>query len=207
MVQHSAFHQQWNYLSKYGRAACVGGTFLVLALSGCARLRPSEPDPLAALRPTFEIVTDTVVWADLTLPDLEEPETAVFLAPLPEAELPPDTVMLPPDDRAAFLAELRIEPIGSGTASFYGRRFAGRRTASGERFDPSALTAAHRTLPFGSHVRVTHLRTGRTIVVRINDRGPFHGRRIIDLSRAAAEAIGMVRSGTAPVKLELLPTD
>ncbi|MBE5073092.1 septal ring lytic transglycosylase RlpA family protein [Erythrobacteraceae bacterium E2-1 Yellow Sea] len=89
-------------------------------------------------------------------------------------------------------------------ASFYGRRFAGRPTASGEAFDPTQLTAAHRTLPFGSLVRVTNPRNGRSVVVRINDRGPFHGRRVIDLSRAAAEEIGIVQSGHGRVELELL---
>lgn len=89
-----------------------------------------------------------------------------------------------------------------GKASWYGSRHHGRRTASGERFDQHALTAAHRQLPFGSKVRVTNLRNQRSVVVRINDRGPHTRGRIIDLSRAAAERIGMLRSGTAPVRLE-----
>ncbi|HEX7003013.1 MAG TPA: septal ring lytic transglycosylase RlpA family protein [Trueperaceae bacterium] len=89
-----------------------------------------------------------------------------------------------------------------GTASWYGPGFAGRLTASGEVFDPSELTAAHRTLPFNTHLRVTNLANGRSVVVRINDRGPFSGGRIIDLSRAAAESIGMIGSGTARVRLE-----
>jgi rare lipoprotein A len=91
-----------------------------------------------------------------------------------------------------------------GFASWYGARHAGRRTASGERFDPDALTAAHRTLPFGSRVRVTNLDNGRSVVVRINDRGPFADGRILDLSEAAARAIGMTASGVARVRLELL---
>lgn len=88
-----------------------------------------------------------------------------------------------------------------GQASYYADRYHGRRTASGERHDRQALTAAHRTLPFGSRVRVTHLGNGRETVVRINDRGPFVGGRVIDLSRRAAEELDMVRSGTAPVRL------
>jgi rare lipoprotein A len=79
-----------------------------------------------------------------------------------------------------------------------------RRTANGERYDMNQMTAAHRSLPFGTKVRVTNQRNGRAVVVRINDRGPFAGRRIIDLSRGAAGAIGMVNSGVAPVKLEVL---
>ena len=91
-----------------------------------------------------------------------------------------------------------------GRASWYGPRFHGRRTASGERFNQSAHTAAHRNLPFGTRVKVTNLRNNRSVVVRINDRGPYVGGRIIDLSRAAAESIGMRGSGTAPVRLEIL---
>lgn len=94
--------------------------------------------------------------------------------------------------------------IGEGRASYYGERFRGRRTASGERFDPDGLTAAHRTLPFGTRLRVTNVRTGRSVVVRVTDRGPFHGSRILDLSKAAARRIGMVRSGTARVRVERL---
>ena len=92
--------------------------------------------------------------------------------------------------------------LGSGVASWYGPGFAGRKTASGERFDPSQLTAAHRTLPFGSKVRVTH--NGRSVVVRINDRGRFHGGRVIDLSQAAAEELGLRRAGSGRVELALL---
>lgn len=89
-------------------------------------------------------------------------------------------------------------------ASFYGEAFAGRPTASGERFDPNALTAAHRTLPFNSLVKVTNAVTGKSTVVKINDRGPFHGNREIDLSKAAADEVGMLRAGTAKVRLEVL---
>lgn len=91
-----------------------------------------------------------------------------------------------------------------GRASWYGSRFQGRRTASGERFNAYALTAAHRSLPFGTKVRVTNLRNNRAVIVRINDRGPYSGGRVIDLSKAAAQAIGMLRSGTAPVRIEII---
>jgi rare lipoprotein A len=89
---------------------------------------------------------------------------------------------------------LKAESAGktlSGRASWYGPGFHGRRTASGETFNTNALTAAHRTLPFGAKVRVVNKRTGRSVVVRINDRGPYAHGRIIDLSRAAAQAIGL----------------
>jgi len=100
-------------------------------------------------------------------------------------------------------AEESGDAIGSGVASWYGREFAGRRTASGQRFDPAGYTAAHRTLPFGSRVRVTNA-AGQSVVVTINDRGPFHGGRLIDLSQAAAAELGIVRTGSGRVELALL---
>ncbi len=96
------------------------------------------------------------------------------------------------------------EHLGDGEASFYGHELAGNRTASGERFNPGALTAAHRTLPLGSKLRVTNKGNGKSVIVRINDRGPFVKKRLIDVSLAAAHQISMVRSGHAMVKLELL---
>lgn len=95
-----------------------------------------------------------------------------------------------------------------GRVSWYGRRFAARKTASGEPFDPDALTMAHRALPFGTLVRVTNLRNRRSVVVRVNDRGPHTGGRIADVSLAAARALGMLRSGVVEARLELLgPSD
>ena len=91
-----------------------------------------------------------------------------------------------------------------GIASFYGAYFAGRKTASGERFNPARMTAAHRSLPFGTRVRVTNMRNGRSVVVRINDRGPFIRGRVIDLSKGAAGVIGMIGRGIAPVRVEVL---
>jgi rare lipoprotein A len=94
--------------------------------------------------------------------------------------------------------------IGMGIGSYYASEFAGRRTASGERFDPAAFTAAHRTIAFNSRVAVTNMANGKQVTVRINDRGPWSKGRIIDISYAAAKVIGMHRSGTARVKVELL---
>jgi rare lipoprotein A len=107
-------------------------------------------------------------------------------------------------DTADLLGGERFEAIGSGMASYYGYELAGNRTASGERFDPEALTAAHPTLPFGSHVRVTNTHNGKSVVVRINDRGPFTRNRIIDVSQEAARQLSMIARGTASVELELL---
>lgn len=94
----------------------------------------------------------------------------------------------------------------NGMASWYGPGFHGRMSASGEIFDENALTAAHLYLPFGTQVRVTNLDNGNSVVVRINDRGPYTGGRIIDVSAAAAQNLGMINSGVAPVRLEILGT-
>jgi len=110
--------------------------------------------------------------------------------------------------RVAFLASGILLGVGlpasaaEGIASFYGREEHGGPTASGERFNMHAMTAAHRTAPLGSHLRVTNLRNGRSIVVRINDRGPFVKGRIIDLSRAAADRLGFVSAGLTRVSVE-----
>lgn len=92
----------------------------------------------------------------------------------------------------------------TGLASWYGRPYHGRRTSSGEIYDMNGMTAAHRTLPYGTMVRVENLDNGKQVQVRINDRGPFAKGRIIDLSYAAAEAIDMVQSGTARVRLQVI---
>ncbi|UIP08124.1 septal ring lytic transglycosylase RlpA family protein [Erythrobacter sp. SDW2] len=122
--------------------------------------------------------------------------------PVP-AEPSPEAV-----DLETFEPPVEAEPttrsLGTGIASYYASKFHGRRTASGEIFDNGALTAAHRTLRFGSMVRVTNPRTGQSVIVRINDRGPFTKGRTIDLSRAAAEEIGIVRAGHGTVELELI---
>ena len=91
-----------------------------------------------------------------------------------------------------------------GLASWYGKPFHGRRTASGERYDMHALTAAHRTLAFGTRVRVVNLENGKTVVVRINDRGPFVKGRIVDLSRRAADQLAFIEDGVVKVRVEVL---
>jgi rare lipoprotein A len=99
-------------------------------------------------------------------------------------------------------AEPVAPPAITGHASWYGDEFARRPTASGQRFDPGKLTGAHRTLPLGTRVRVTNLTNGRSVLVTINDRGPYTRRREIDLSYGAARALGMLRSGIARVRIE-----
>ncbi|MDQ2076278.1 septal ring lytic transglycosylase RlpA family protein [Marinimicrobium sp. ABcell2] len=94
-----------------------------------------------------------------------------------------------------------------GIASWYGKKFHGRYTSNGEVYDMYAMTAAHKKLPIPSYVRVTNLDNGRSVVVRVNDRGPFHDGRIIDLSYAAAQRLGFVDQGTAPVEVEIIVPD
>ena len=101
---------------------------------------------------------------------------------------------------ASLFADTELQ----GLASWYGGKFHGRLTSSGEVFDTNELTAAHRTLPFGTRVKVTNLENGKSVVVKINDRGPFVEPRILDLSRAAAEELGMVNTGVARVSLEIV---
>ena len=140
----------------------------------------------------------------------EEAADLPRFVPSPEADVSPEAefadAFAPFDDPAIEPAAPAVDAAGrvinGGVASWYGPGFAGRRTASGEKFNPTEYTAAHRTLPFGSRVRVTH--TGRSVVVRINDRGPFHGGRVIDLSQAAAEEIGIRSAGSGRVELALL---
>lgn|GEM_PF-1671508 len=108
-----------------------------------------------------------------------------------------------PENDSSYIAAVAPERTISGRVSWYGPGFHGRRTASGERFNRNEMTAAHKTLPFGSLVRVVDASTGRSVLVRINDRGPYHGGRVLDLSEEAADRLGMRRRGTATARLEL----
>lgn len=101
-------------------------------------------------------------------------------------------------------AQAQTGTTEAGKASYYADKYHGRPTASGEIFDKNAMTAAHRTLPFGTKVRVTNQKTQQSVVVTINDRGPFIRGRIIDLSEGAAQKIGMIRAGVADVVVEIL---
>jgi len=99
---------------------------------------------------------------------------------------------------------LKEKVFQKGEASWYGPGFNGKKTANGEIFDMYKLTAAHKKLPFGTRVKVTNLQNGKSVVVRINDRGPFVKGRIIDLSKKAAQQIGLIKPGHAPVKIVIL---
>jgi rare lipoprotein A len=155
-------------------------TASLLALSACTTPPASDPvpSPDAARRAPAKTPEPPV----LTLPEH---------APLAGA----------PDAEADSLAGEVPREFQQGKASWYGPRFNGRRTASGERYNMNELTAAHRTLPFGTLVRVRSLVNGKEVDVRITDRGPFSRGRVIDLSRAAAEAIGMLGLGVKDVLL------
>jgi rare lipoprotein A len=120
-------------------------------------------------------------------------------------ELPADLAPPPlPRDEAVVGEPLVRKVLGEGAASYYHDALEGRPTASGQRYHGEALTAAHRSLPFGSLVRVTNLANGLSVVVRVNDRGPFARHRVIDLSRAAAQRIGLLARGHGRVRLELV---
>lgn len=128
---------------------------------------------------------------------------AVLLCGVPAGHLRADS---PADvsKLASVIENSLVSAVQEGLVSWYGAAFHNRRTASGELFDSSGLTMAHPTLPFGTHVRVTNVRNGRSVVVRVNDRGPFVGTRIADLSRAAAEQLGMLRRGVVKARIEVV---
>ncbi|MBV8687318.1 MAG: septal ring lytic transglycosylase RlpA family protein [Alphaproteobacteria bacterium] len=140
------------------------------------------------------------------------PGPAVAAEPVPTVRLQSleaAVAALPETDDVSMSAKVEaveqaFESAGQGEASYYGRELEGNRTASGERFSAAGFTAAHRTLPLGTRLRVTNLANGRSVIVRVNDRGPFVHSRLIDVSLAAAREINMVRSGKAQVKLEIV---
>ena len=114
----------------------------------------------------------------------------------------PDTVEVP-----AATPSAPVRPVRVGQASWYGPGFSGKKTASGDRFDEQKFTAAHKTIPLGSRAKVTNLANGKSVQVEINDRGPFVQGRIIDLSQAAAQALGIIDGGIARVRVDVLPDD
>ena len=164
--------------------------------------------PLAALIGLAALLAGCAVQSPLALPDSQSwpapassasPSTPTGLTAPAPADLPESLATGKNQVEAGNFRE-----IERGHASWYSERFHGRRTASGERYDQTAMTAAHKTLPFGSLVRVRSLVTGKEIDVRINDRGPFTRGRVIDVSRAAAETLGMTAIGVKQV-LRLVP--
>lgn len=116
-------------------------------------------------------------------------------------------VFATPASAQTAAASVAAAPFELGMASFFATEMAGRRTANGETCDPATLTAAHRTLPFGTKLRVTNPANGKSVIVRINDRGPFARGRVIDLSKAAAAEIGLVQRGHGHVELHRLNSE
>ena len=125
-------------------------------------------------------------------------------APVPAAAPAPAATPVPAPAPAPVAAPAATMAGMDGLAAYYSDRLNGRKTASGQVFDQQKLTAAHQTLPFGTMVKVTNTKNGRSVVVRINDRGPTQAGRVIDLSHAAASKLGMLRSGLVPAKLEVV---
>ena len=173
----------------------AAGLLAALLASGCAPLPAARSADEAALAPDGE--TEFTPHprlrplVRLRSTPVEAPASGVALVTVERTDEEPD----PDDDPEAG------QELGRGGASWYGIRFHNRRTASGERFDMGALTAAHRTLPFGALVCVRSLVNGKQVVVRVTDRGPGSPQRIIDLSRAAAEALDMLGTGIKQVAL------
>lgn len=167
---------------KRARSSTFAGIIVcVIILSGCAGRRPVIASAPPVINP--------------------EPAPEPAPEPVPTQPLPPPTGAQPPTRSAPSAAGIYVE---QGIASWYGVPFHGRRAANGEIFDMNTLVAAHRTLPFGSILRVTNLSNGRQIEVRVIDRGPFVGDRVLDLARAAAIGLDMIGTGTAPVRIEML---
>lgn len=185
------------------------GLGAALALAACAPLPVATPDGSAAgaVAPCVAESgsADACPPAAVRTPPAPAPGSVRGRRAAPAIVAPPPPA---PDVPAAEApSEPARESDQQGLASWYGPGLHGRRTASGERFDRYELTAAHRTLPFGSRVCVRSAVTGKTVVVRINDRGPFSGGRVIDLSQAAAQELGMTGLGIKPVQLWLLGED
>ncbi|MEM9264064.1 MAG: septal ring lytic transglycosylase RlpA family protein [Cyanobacteria bacterium P01_F01_bin.13] len=176
----SAFTAHWND----GRYVVMVGDTLLVTLGDSVQL-PDATDNEA------ENVLQVTNRLRRLLGDTAEPITEIIGRPAPPPPAPPQRVAA-------------VRSSHSGMASWYGPGFHGRQSASGESFNQYAMTAAHRTLPFGTEVRVTNLNNGRQVVVRINDRGPFSHGRIIDLSAGAARVIGLQAAGVGPVQIEVL---
>lgn len=132
------------------------------------------------------------------------PAAALQSPPRLPQTLPAATTGNPWLNRLPLTAGPQMASAQTGTASWYGPGFHGNTTANGERYNQWDATAAHPSLPFGTRVRVTNLANGRSTVVRINDRGPYYGGRVIDLSRHAAETLQMTGSGVAPVRVQVV---
>jgi len=174
--------------------------FISLVLVACSTVKPAsatspqskkvankggyfqKDGPAAHIPVNLALVPDAVPQNEPLIPSANRPYTAMGMSFRPDTSAKPYTVV--------------------GRASWYGKQFHGRKTTSGERYDMFAMTAAHPTLPIPSYARVTNLQNGKEVIVKINDRGPFHPHRIMDMSYAAAFKLGFVQNGSAKVRIE-----
>jgi rare lipoprotein A len=192
-----------------------GGFWSVGGSASRARSRVAAPAPAQCLRVAVVLLSitagatfaqssvlaeTTTSFADRWWPEPDEPIKPIRVAVI-HFYGNYDSTMGTRAEPPVGSVKQALQRSGDGLASFYG---SGQQTANGEQFNPRALTAAHRTLPFGTKVRVTNVRSGRAVTVRINDRGPFVPGRVIDLSQAAAEELGIVGRGIAKVKLDVV---
>ena len=193
-------------LSPHGRARQAAYRLFQYLEAGkdIAAIKPVTKDGVTEIRMGEDLLVtldaDTAKAASVPAPKLAMMWANLLRKELGAAPLK-DDVAKDPQGKDKFVSTGRVQ---SGMASWYGPGFHGRRTASGRRFDMNGLTAAHRYLPFGTTVRVKNHRTGKSCLVQITDRGPYSHGRIIDLSKGAAQAIGMLGSGTARVTLEVV---
>jgi len=171
-------------------ATLAAGAFLMPGVASDFDARDTT-DPLDPLVGVEATEPSPVASASLPAPTLSPDELREATTP----SAPPTPKLTPSTD---------VVRVITGEASWYGPGFYGNRTANGEVFQPGTMTAAHRTLPFGTKVRVTNLWNGRSAVIRINDRGPFIHHRVIDLGHGAASELGLIASGIAQVRLEVL---
>lgn len=178
-----------------GRAGTVA-LFALIYSQGCGIISDTPNRTLSTRGiPSAESQTGNLSTDTSTTPSLRRETPPIAKAPSPQIEQSP---------RSAKFPATSLPTMETGLASWYGPRFHGKLTASGEVFNQEKLTAAHPTLPLGSRVKVINLDNGKTVDVRINDRGPYKGGRVIDVSRAAARTLGMMTRGIATVRIERL---
>jgi rare lipoprotein A len=178
-------------------AACFLAAFISLVLAGCGGHKQAKVKVPPA--PTIELPPATAKT---------QPQSPSVAKPATPKPAPVETEPEPEEDKEALAIPKDTKPVltETGLASWYGAPFHNRRGSNGEIYDMNALTAAHRTLPLGTIVRVTNVKTGSSALVRITDRGPFIEGRILDLSMAAAKKVDVWKAGVARVKLEVLKT-
>jgi rare lipoprotein A len=179
-------------------AASLAALTIISTQLSPASSEPVTPiiNPLPRPSPSIRITPNPTPSPSTTITPTPKPSPSTTITPTPKPSPSTDTTTTTPPKETILFTQ-------TGEASWYGSE-GGPLTATGERYNPQGMTAAHRTIAFGSKVRVTNLRSGRSAIVIINDRGPYAGGRIIDLSAAAAEAVGIKSSGVGKVRIEVL---